>query len=165
MILTRGAYDLETGYFYTSTHVVDEKPKTYRSNDFNRFTFYKEEEEKVRYLKGNNSPYLEVYTTQTENAIEKLQTLVSDYLEKRIQKIPVKTFHNGILIYNKDLLCKYINELDLSNTNITKEDLLEDEVIDSIYTKIKEFPYRVNYTDVINILQDTIQELEEVERE
>lgn len=165
MILTVGAYDLETGYFYTSSHVVDEKPKTYKSNDFNKFTFYKEEEEVVRFLKGYSSPYLEVYTTQTENAIEKLQTLISDYLEQRIQKIPVKTFHNGFLIYDKEILYKYINELDLSHTNITKEDLLKDEMIDSFYTKIKEFPYRVNYTDVINILQDTIQELEEVERE
>ena len=96
MILTRGRYDMQSGRFFITFRDVEEKPKTYKS-EWN--SFRKDEEEKVRYLNGDfYSPYLEVYTTDSNNPEEKVKNLVADWFGQRIEELNNK---NRVFINSK----------------------------------------------------------------
>lgn len=98
MKLTVGVYYLDTGNLYITKYNVIEKPNTYKSTDVvYGNVFKKENEEKVRNILGYKSSYLEVYTLDETNPIQKIQNLIQEDLMKRCELVKEKTFVDGSL--------------------------------------------------------------------
>lgn len=164
MQLTLGQYDKESNLLFIKTLDVEEKPKTYQCPGW---SFRKDEEEIVRYIKGygGGDPYLSVYTLTKEKPAERIQFLIMDELEKNIKQIPLRTNCNGEWFYTIQSIKQYLDTVDLSGTDIKKEDFVTDEKAGQIMLMLGTKFETASYLDLKNIVAEMVEDLKKENEE
>lgn len=162
MRLTEGRYDLETGYFYIHQYEVESKPKTYKSEGS---IFYKEDEECVRLIRSGDTkcPRLEVFTMDVVNPVEKLQSLLKEWTEKRMFLVPFKTKVSGRWQFDKDMIRQYMESINLDEFNLSDADFPTKDDVEKIYAELTAMDRPHFYhlqTAVSDMLENMREELE-----